>query len=214
MTMTIPKIHHTIWVGDRPAPMEWINTWKEKHPDWEHILWDNEKVFERVPWINQRHVDFFRERKMWPGVADVIRYEILCYGGGFAPGADSVCFENVDELFTDPAFDAYTQYENEKVTGELVSPLIACSKNNLLAHHLIQMLGMKEVVGEPWKTTGNLFMQHAIGALEYPRLKIWPSHFFLPEHHTGVKYEGTGKIYGSHMWGTGKGAYNLLNQHE
>ena len=210
--MTIPKIIHTVWVGDRPAPMQWINTWKEKHPDWEHILWDNDKVFGRK-WRNQKHIDWLRERKMWAGIADVIRVEYLHEYGGFAGGADSVCYENIEELFQDPYYDAYTCYENEKVTGELTAPLLACAKGSNMAEYLIQMLGMKEKLGTtPWKTTGNLFMMHAIKALEYPRLKIWPSYLFLPEHHTGAKYQGSGKVYGSHMWGTGKNAYSLLKE--
>lgn len=208
--MTIPKIMHTVWVGDLPVPWEWINTWKDKHPDWEHILWDNEAVFGRQ-WRNQKHVDFMSENKLWAGVADIIRYEYLHEHGGFAAGADSVCYERIDELFMDPAFDAYTCYENEAITKDLVSPLLGCSKGNKLANDLIEILGRKEkLTTTPWRTTGNLFMMHAIAALEYPRLKIWPSHLLLPEHHTGLMYDGKDKIYARHMWGTGKKAYDKL----
>lgn len=211
MTTTIPKILHAVWVGTRPAPMEWIETYPRMNPEWRFEFWDNERVFGRK-WRNQRHVDFFRERGIWAGVADVIRYEYLYEFGGFSGGADSVCLEPIDELFSDPAYDAYTCYENESVTGELVSPLLGCTQGNPLAKALIDILGMKEAVDVPWKTTGNLFMMHAIKALEYPRLKIFPSYTLLPEHHSGVKYEGRGKVYARHMWGTGKGAYETLNK--
>lgn len=215
--LTIPRIYHTFWVGSRPAPMEWINSWKEKNPEWEHKLWGNEEIFGRT-WRNQELVDFYREREIWAGVADVVRLEILLENGGFAAGADSICLEPVDELFTDPAFDAYTSYENEVVTGELMSPLLACTQGNKLARALIMMLTVKwennrDKVGlVPWKTTGNLFMMHAVKALEYPRLKIFPSHYLLPEHHSGVKYQGTDKVYAHHMWGTGKNAYETLDK--
>lgn len=208
--MTIPKILHTVWIGDKPVPWHWINTWKEKHPDWEHILWDNDKVFGRK-WRNQRHIDYLRERKMWSAIADVLRYEYLHEYGGFAGGADSVCLNPIDELFEDEAYDAYTCYENEKVTGRLVSPLLGCSKGNPLANQLIEILGMKEKLGDTaWLTTGNLFMMHVIAALEYPRLKVFPSHVFLPEHHSGAKYMGDEKSYATHMWGTGKNANSTL----
>lgn len=216
--LTIPRIYHTIWVGSRPAPMEWIRTWQEKNPEWQQLLWDNEIVFGRT-WRNQALVDFYREREIWAGVADVVRLEILHEHGGFAAGADSICLQPIDELFADTAFDAYTCYENELATGELVSPLLGCSQGNPLAKALIEVLHakaelLKEGVGVvPWKTTGNLFTMHALKALQYPRLKIFASHTLLPEHHSGVKYEGTGKVYAHHMWGTGKNAYDNLNYH-
>lgn len=212
--MQIPKILHTVWIGDKPIPWKWINTWKEKHPEWEHIMWDNDKVFGRT-WRNQRHIDYLKERKMWAAIADVIRYEYLHEYGGFAGGADSVCLNPIDELFNDENFDAYTCYENERVTGKLVSPLLGCSKGNELANNLIEMLAMKEKLGDTaWLTTGNLFMMNAINALEYPRLKIFPSHYFLPEHHSGAKYRGSEKSYATHMWGTGKNANETIGKEE
>lgn len=210
--LTIPRIYHTFWFGTRPAPMEWIRTWADKNPEWEHRLWDNEALAARE-WHLQKHIDYFREREIWAGVADCVRLEVLFAHGGFAAGADSVCLEPIDELFTDPKFDAYTCYENETVMGELVSPLLGCSAGNPLAEALITMLKLKEKVGDvPWLTTGNLFTMHAIKALEYPRLKIFPSYTLLPEHHTGLKYEGEGKVYARHMWGGATNAYELLNQ--
>lgn len=205
--MRIPKLLHTTWVGPKDPPMVWINTWKELNPEYEHTLWDNEMVFGRS-WRLQRHIDFFRERSMWHGVADCVRYEVLYELGGFNPGADSVCLASIDELFKYDEFDAYTCYENEKVRGKLTSPLLACTAGNDFAKLLIDVLEKKEVVGEPWMTTGNLFMQHMIEAVEYPRLKIWPSHFLLPEHYTGEKYDGPDLPYATHMWGTTTGSYN------
>lgn len=208
----IPKIFHTIWVGDRPMPEEWIKSWTEKNPEWQMVIWDNKEIFESgKEWVCQKHIDYFRERKIWAGVADCVRYQILYENGGFGAGADSICLEPIDELFQDPAFDAYTSYENEVVTGELVSPMLGCTKGNPLAYALMTLLSLKEEVGVPWQTTGNLFMMHACKALQYPRLKIFPSHYLLPEHHTGVKYEGKDKIYAKHMWGTGKNGYDQLN---
>lgn len=209
--ITIPRIYHTIWVGDLEPPMDWIRSWADKNPEWEHRLWDNDAVFGRE-WRNQKHLEWFKEHKIWAGVADIVRYEILFENGGFAAGADSICLEPIDELFADPAFDAYTCYENEALLGDLCSPLLGCTKENPLAEVLIRMLGAKEVVGIPWKTTGNLFMMHALKALEYPRIKIFPSYTLLPEHHSGAKYEGTGKVYARHMWGNGKNAYQHLKK--
>ncbi len=198
--LTIPKIMHTIWVGEKPAPMKWINTWKEKHPDWTHIFHDNESIFGRT-WRNQRLIDVYRERKNWPGVADLARYEILFEMGGAMHGADFICNQPIDELFTDPAYDCYTLYENEIAAPGLISPLFACTKGNAFANTLIE--GLKDVEpGEPWKTTGNLYMQKQIERDMPATLKIWPSYTFLPVHWSGETYKGDGKVYGTHEWGS------------
>ena len=199
-TLTIPRILHTIWVGSRPAPMKWINTWIEKHPRWKHVLHDNDAVFGRT-WKNQRLIDAYREKKSWPGVADVARYEILFETGGAMHGADSICLHPIDELFIDPTFDCYSVYENEKTAPGLVAPLYACTKENPFALTLIEALKDVEP-GPPWKTTGNMYMQKQI-QLHHPKtLKIWPSYTLLPEHWSGEKYEGNGKVYASHKWGS------------
>ena len=43
----IPKIIHQIWIGPKPAPTNLMNSWKNKHPDFEYILW-NEQLSERT----------------------------------------------------------------------------------------------------------------------------------------------------------------------
>lgn len=200
----IPKKLHHIWVGPKPAPTEWMQTWKDKHPDWEYALWDNEKVFGRT-WRNQRHIDFYREREMWHGVADIVRYEILFEQGGFMPGADSICEHPVDELFSD-GFEAYGVYENEKRRPGLISPLYACVPGNDLARLLIEGLEAKDDVGEPWISTGNTYMKEVIEK-NRPPVRIFPSYVFNPVHYTGETYTGPGKIYGRQMWGTTNSLY-------
>lgn len=139
---------------------------------------------------------------MWNGLADCVRYEQLYEMGGLNPGADSMCLRPIDDLFDYDEYDAFTSYENEKVRGKLTSPLLACSIANPFAKVLIDVLEQKEKVGEPWLTTGNLYMEHMIGAFEYPRLKIWPSHYLIPEHYSGEKYSGPDLPFATHMWGT------------
>jgi glycosyltransferase involved in cell wall biosynthesis len=201
-----PKVMHCIWVGDRPAPMKWIDTWKEKHPDWEHILWDNDKVFGRT-WINQKHVDYYREKQIWHGLADVIRYEILHEYGGFLHAADSECLRPVDELI-DCDHDAWGVYENEKVRPGLISPLYACRKGNDFAWQLIQGLKAKKEVGEPWMTTGNLYMKQMHERLKDRRFKVFPSYYFNPKHYTGEEYTGDFKPYSRQFWGSTLKAYD------
>jgi mannosyltransferase OCH1-like enzyme len=204
----IPKIAHCIWVGNEDlTPHKMIYTWRVKHFRYRYILWDNEKIFGRK-WHNQHLIDYYKEREIWHGVADVARYEILHEMGGFMHGADSECLHNIDELF-DPRYNAFSVYENEIVRPGYVAPLYACSEGNKFAKTLIDELHKVKTPDKPWKTTGNLFMMKMIEKHKPKRLKIWDSHTLIPVHHTGLEYKGTGKVYAKQMWGTTKKLYGV-----
>lgn len=203
--LTIPRILHCVWVGPRKPPMRTIQTWKDHHPDWKYRLWTNEEVFGRT-WQNQAHVDCHKGLKQWSGVADVVRYEILLAHGGAMHGADSRNLHPIDELFLDPAFDAYAVYENEELRPGFIAPLYACTPGNPLAKALIDGLAPAKPGGKPWETTGNLHMARVIGSRKWPTLKMWPSYTLIPWHYAdGKRYDGPGKVYAEHLWGTTKG---------
>ncbi len=42
----IPKIIHQIWIGPKPRPSKFMETWAKKNPDFEYILW-NEDEFQK-----------------------------------------------------------------------------------------------------------------------------------------------------------------------
>ena len=47
--MTIPKIIHQLWIGDKPRPDIFMETWREKHINmgYEYILWNEEEIKKR-----------------------------------------------------------------------------------------------------------------------------------------------------------------------
>lgn len=199
---TIPKVLHHIWIGPKTPPFEWMETWIEKHPDWEYILWDNARVFTRL-WKNRKHIEEMMINRRYAGAADLLRYEILTQYGGFVAPADSICLRPLDDLFLDPLISAYSAYENEIARPGLVMPLLAASKGNEFAHYLVDTLHNHESVdGEPWEVTGNAFMRDAIAAFPYEGLKILPSIVFVPEHYTGEKGQGDMPTYATHEWGS------------
>lgn len=202
----VPMVIAHIWVGPRPAPFEWMQTWKDKNPEWGYVLWDNDKVFGRT-WRNQKHIDWFKERGIWHGVADLIQYEILHENGGFMPGADSQCLLPIDDLFDEHKI--YSVYENEKVRPGLISPIHASVPNHEFLNLIIEELKAKVEVGEPWETTGNLYMQEVIERVK-PDIKIWPSHTLIPVHYTGEKYDGNEKVYANHLFGTTNALYKRV----
>lgn len=77
----IPKIIHYCWLSGDPIPenlQKWMNTWKEKLPDWEFRLWDKERFdINSIEWVRQAY-----EAKKYAFAADYIRqYAVYTYGG-------------------------------------------------------------------------------------------------------------------------------------
>ena len=197
----IPRRIHRVWVGHHPKP-KLIETWKEKHPDYEFFEWDNETI-KNFPFRLKKHIDKFIEIGWYHGASDLIRYEVLYkYGGVIAP-ADSECLNSIDELLN---CDSFCCYENETMRPGLLSPHLGCCPQNKLIGLMIDELESRETLlnDDPWKVTGNLFLTYMIIKHNYKDIKKFPSHYFFPEHYTGHKYEGNGKIYARHFYGTTK----------
>jgi mannosyltransferase OCH1-like enzyme len=198
--VAIPKKIGHIWIGPRSVPEEWLKSWRDHHPDWSYTLYDND-FLASFPFRNRRLIDEYVKRGQFAGAADLMRYEILYEFGGFIPEADSFCVANTDELFQEAK--AYTVYESEKVRPGLVSPILACERENRFVGVLIEELSRLSPyeIGQPWKTTGNRFVAQMIEKYQ-PDITIFPSHYFIPEHFTGETYEGDGKVYCQQMFGS------------
>jgi mannosyltransferase OCH1-like enzyme len=208
--MKIPRLLHQIWVGPRPAPVKWLATWRELHPQWQYRLWGNRELVTE-PWVNERHIRDYYRRGRFNGVADLMRYEILYRFGGVVVAADSICLHPIDELFEDD-FELYTintgEYGGRRVAKNLGSttPLYAATPGHAFTKSLIDALaGVARLASPPW-STGNRFMQRMLKRLK-PDIQIWPMHFFIPEHFNGWRYTGPDRIYAKHFWGTTRGTY-------
>lgn len=194
----IPKILHRIWVGPHKRPTEWMDTWKEKHPDWEFKTWDNDSV---KGFIKQKEIDDCINKGLYHGAADIIRYEVLYkYGGVIAP-ADSICLHPIDELL-EIEEDAFCCYQHEIKRPGLLSPHLGTTKGNKLMAELIDRI--PKDIGTPWIQTGNKLLTDVVEELNYP-IKIYPSHYFIPIYNDGSKQEG--KAYAEHLWGTTRNIY-------
>ena len=69
MNLTKRMVH--IWIGPYEPPLDWMNTWKEKHPDWEYMVFTDEMLKSRK-WHNQHLIDEYYRRGTWAGVADLL----------------------------------------------------------------------------------------------------------------------------------------------
>lgn len=207
MTLGIPKIIGHIWIGHRPAPEAWLQSWRDHHPNWEYRLYDNDFLFSRR-WRNQRLINEYYRRGIYAGVSDLMRYEILHEVGGFLPEADSTCLRPTDELWNKPTL--YTVYENEERKPGLVSPFLAAAPGNDYLNWIntrIKRRNTPESLGPAWRSVGNRFLKKAIEAKPLKDLVIFPSHYFIPTHKKYGAYTGDGPIYCEQLWGSTFGIY-------
>lgn len=212
----IPKIIHQIWIGPKEKPQHLINTWKEKNPDWEHILWDEEKIKEEFPegLYNQLQYDSIDE---YCGKADILRYEILYKHGGFYCDADTICLEKLDDFFLENNF--FSCYENENINNLISNGYIGAEKNSILLKIVIDEINKLKVENinsqRSWISVGPLLLTKVINAnIKYfiqsnLKIEIYPSYLFIPEipndKREKKKKEKTESIkkyktYSNHLW--------------
>ena len=206
----IPKIIHQIWIGPKPAPTKFMNTWKEKNPDFEYILW-NEAEFEKrgIVFECQEKIDVMPELC---GKADIIRYEVLYKYGGYYFDADSICIEPIDEELMSKL--AFAGYENETVRPGLVANgTMAFPVNHPLCREAIDWILKNNISGIPaWMCVGPTLLTNLLNTGQYNDVTIFPSYYFLPLHYTGNRYDGHSKIYQYQEWGSTKQNYETMNQ--
>ena len=202
----IPHRIHQLWVGPLPAPVKWLATWPEKHPDSEFHRWDEERV-QAYPW--RPHVrgliDHWWSLRDWPGVADCARYQILHDFGGFWATADSQCLHPVTELLD--AHEFFAVATNEKHRPGDVAPIIGTTPEHPFMAFVLDRLREVEPGGRhAVDAVGNRFLTRCVDAWPEP-LTILPSYSFIPTWKGREEYEGPGKVYATHEWGTTTRSY-------
>lgn len=204
----VPRTIGHIWIGPHPAPHDWMQSWQDAHPDWPYQLYDNDYLCGRTFRTQAQINEYFRRGK-YAGVSDLMRYEILYENGGFLPEADSVCLYPVDALLTEAR--AYSVYEFPGGRTGMMSPFLAAEPGNRVIGRVIEELSRlrPEEMNNPWTTTGNGFLRRFFHANRDLRAEVtvFPSHYFIPEHYKGERYDGPDRIYARQLWGSTLRAY-------
>ena len=207
----IPKILHFIWVGDETKrPNNCIDTWILHNPDWEIKIWGNSALAEKK-WVNSHHMKEIAKFEL-NGLADLMRWEILYDEGGILVDADSVCVRSLDEEILN--HEAFACWENEIARpGLIAAGYFGCIAGNKFIGKIINDIFNEEsVVNEmAWKTVGPQRLTDSYRKYNYQTLKIFPSHFFIPEHFSGVVYNGNGPIYAYQEWASTRNTYDELH---
>ncbi|MDF2614693.1 MAG: hypothetical protein K0S71_2479 [Clostridia bacterium] len=193
--MLIPKVFHRIWIGSKPMPQEFIEygeTWKKHHPDWEMKLWTDENM------IVLQNQDAYNNALHFAQKADLARYEILYRFGGVYIDCDFECVRSIEELLK--GIEAFAASED----GCTISiGIMGCVPQNEIFKVIIENVpawmkafSMLPISGQtgPWFVT-NLLRGNK-------KLKIFEKEKFYPYYYT-EKYK-KGEVfkdaYAIHHW--------------
>jgi GT2 family glycosyltransferase len=211
--MSIPKIIHQLWIGNKPAPTKFMNTWRDKNPDFEYIFWNEEEFIKRnFKFDCQEKIDDIEEIN---GKADIMRWEILREYGGIFLDADSICIEPIDEeLLNKKCFAGWEQEEVRR--GLIATGTMGFPKKHSLVVNAVKWILNNEVSQKnsnmmAWQSVGPGLLTRMYNTCEYTDLHIFPSYTFLPIHLTKIEYKGHGKIYAFQAWGSTKQNYDNMN---
>ena len=205
----IPRIIHIVWVGDPlKAPLSLIDSWAIHNPAFDVVLWGNAELHSRK-WFNQDLIDHFGRIGRYESVADLMRYEILFFCGGFAVDADSLCLQSLpDSMFSGEAFACY---ENEFCVPGLVSNgYLASRPGSHLLRSIVENISTHRFVKSlpGWLVLGPGRLTYAIRSSRAQPFMIYPSHYFIPEHYSGRRYQGPPcEVYARQYWGTTNSVY-------
>ena len=213
----IPKIIHQLWIGPKPPPTKFMDTWRDKHPKFEYIRWSEAEINKRG--LPLSCVNRINEMDEIAGKADIIRWEILYHYGGIFLDADSICIEPIDDLLQNVA--AFVGWENEQCRAGLAAVgTMAFPPRHPLVRECIEWIQQNDCTvnanngKRAWMLTGPVLLSNMINTKKYTDVTIYPSYYFLPEHFTGLEYNGHAKVYQYQEWGSTRSNYDVMNSIE
>jgi len=193
----IPRIIHQIWVGNNPRPSKWMNTWKTNHPDWQYLLWNEEKIKE-LGLVNEDVYRFYYMMECWHGCADVVRVEVLFKYGGVYLDADTTCTHPIDELIKR---DFFAVYEPGKEMGRIANGIIGVSPLHRIMKDYIMAIRSAESLTPPYNTIGAPMFKKIIQQRGKTN-QILNSYSFFRTDKMGNKVAQIGKNYADHYYST------------
>ncbi len=96
----IPFIIHQTW-KDANVPshyLPWADSWKEKHPQWEHRLWTDDMNLQFIKQYAPGFLEIYEKYNHAIQRVDAVRYFILYHIGGLFIDLDFECLEGMEPL--------------------------------------------------------------------------------------------------------------------
>lgn len=197
----IPNRLHQIWLGPRPAPIAWVETWHHLNPDFEHRLWDGPAI-DGLGLENERLFRRYLAAGIYDGAADVARVEILHRSGGVYADADSVALRPLREApFLEAGF--FAQYEASQRRAHLITNAFmgATAGHSVLRRYIDRLSRVREL-RPMWRLTGPGALTDVLEERSDADVMVLPPWTFFTHSPDGKELSGGGESYARHFWST------------
>jgi hypothetical protein len=202
--MRIPRIFHRVWLGSERLPDEFEQfgrTWRERHPDWEMILW----TAANLPKLQNEWA--VEKSGLLAAKTNIIRYELLERFGGVYIDTDFECLRNIEPLISDvdcfAALERYVPFESG-IFPLVNNAIIGCVPHHRFLEDLVggiepRLRACGEVRGAV-QQTGPYYFSEVL--LYHPEVTIFPDELFYPYqyHERWRRYESFPDAYAVHHW--------------
>ena len=205
----IVRTIHVVWVGDesmRPDPF--IDTWRILNPQWNVRVWGNHDLA-TVLWKLREHLDFrMHGTGELHGVADIMRWEILFREGGFAIDADGPCLRPLEDWLFEGAAMAACLESEVGLPGVIANGYVYARPQHPVVGRILRLIGemTPDDRTSAFRALGPGPLTTAVN--EIPgAVRIWPSHYFIPNHRAAPPYRGDGPVFAMQHFMSTHGTY-------
>jgi|GEM_PF-6028891 len=189
----IPKKLHFIWIGgDLGAHGNRIDSWRNRHPNWEIVLWDNARFLART-WRLSRQMKEIGQRDV-RGIVELMRIEILHDEGGIAVDIDSFCLRPIPpEMLQAEAFSCWV--DEIQQPGVLSTSFMGARPKCPTLGKLLAQIGAstKPLALPIEESVGNRRLSRVWRDEKFAGLTVYPSARFLSGDRAvaGERFEGS-----------------------
>lgn len=202
MIPILPKVLHQVWVPGAtraPLPMplaRFVQRWRDLHPGWTHILWDEDSIGELVNQdLYDRAGEYVADHAIGQFRADLVRYEMLMRYGGVYADVDFEPLAPIDDLCIGPWVT-----ESAARQGFLANGLMGMPPQHELMRRCVRGVRDRlEVSGLANQVSGPRLITPMAEGMD--KLIIYPAEWFYPYRYDELDRSfDTDGCYAVHHW--------------
>jgi inositol phosphorylceramide mannosyltransferase catalytic subunit len=195
-TLSIPKIFHQIWLGDKPLPRKFIDyghSWEKCHSGWHKIIWSEADL------PSLRNQWAYEQTEVYAAKSNIARYEILLEHGGIYVDTDFECLKNIEPLLV--GVECFVAWERDGLANNAI---IGAIPGHPFVHDLVESLEQSVRAlpdADPAVTqSGPYYLTNVLA--RHPEVTVLPSALFYPYqwHERWRRAEVFSEAYAVHHW--------------
>jgi len=195
----IPHVLHQMWAGDAEPPTAMMQTWTDRNPEWEPMLWDDYTIA-AFGLRNQEIYDRFVERGWYFGASDIVRCEALLRYGGVWADADTECLLPLEGDFLSSGFFACEPYDREP--RRLLTSIIGAVPGHGVLERWSAIQGAAMELFPAWRTVGGVALRMAVDQGDEMDVMVLPATMFYHRTARGLPIPEDGPRYAKHYYGS------------